>query len=684
MAFNIKLDPPRMKQHPHHFKKHNVEISDPYFWFRNKDLPGVIEHLEAENNYVQQQMHPYKETQDKILDELKIRTKEEDLSYPIKYGDFYYYSKELAGKEYSIYCRKYKNLNSPEEVLLDLNILAEGKEYLDLGELKISPDHKILAYCLDYDGSEKFSIFFKDLVTGELLPQKLTNCAPSLEWCNDNQHIYYLELNEKHVANKVYFYKIGEPVLSAQMIYTEKDPDYHLDLSKSKSGNFIFLQSFTHANSETQYISAQSLEKEFSLVSARRKGVIYNVEDSGHNSFIIYTNDQATNFKIMEAAVGETDHNQWQELISHNENIYISDIDVFNDHILLSERHQGLPRLRDFIYSTKQFVNISLPEENCYISSYVNYDFNGPYFYFSYSSLISPPSVLTYNFSSSEVTTCKVKEVPTYIKSKYVTKRILAKSHDGKEIPISLVYNKELQKNGSHPCYLYAYGSYGINISPYFRQYIFSLIDRGFIFAIAHVRGGAMMGRHWYEDGKLLNKKNTFSDFISCAEHLIADNYTYKKGIVISGASAGGLLVGTTVNLRPDLFKAVTANVPFVDNLNTMLDDSLPLTTIEYDEWGNPNEKEYFDYIRSYASYENVKKQEYPHMYVTAGLNDPRVTYWEPAKWVAKLREFKTDNNVILLKTNMEAGHRGHTGRFEHLKDFAEEYTFVLAAFDLI
>ena len=684
MKFNLELQAPQMAKKNHVIKVHDQEIQDPYFWFREKELPEVNEHLHAENDYTEKQMAPLAPTQDEIWDELKGRIKEADESYPIKRGDYYYYSKDLAGKEYKVYCRKFNSRDAQEEVLLDLNKLAEGKDYLQLGDIKVTPDNKIMAYSLDYDGSEEFTIYFKNLDSNQVYPPSITGTYPSFQWANDNKTFYYLELDDKHRPNKVFKYELGSNPEKSELVFEEKDPDYHVHLSKSMSQNYIFVQIFSHATSEAWYLDASNPMGEFKIVSPRRKSVIYDLEDSGNDSFFVYTNDEATNFKILKAPIGEQDYKQWQEIIPHDENVYISGFEVFKNRILLTERVQGLLRIRDYDYVNNKWQNIPMPEENCDIGSYINYEFDSPCYYFSYSSLITPSSVLSYQFDNQQVEICKTKEVPTFNKDLYKTERIFAKSHDGTEVPISLMYKKDLPKDGKTPCYLYGYGSYGLNIPPYFRPNILSLIDRGFVYAIAHIRGSATMGRKWYENGKLQYKKNTFHDFIAAAEHLIKENYTYKKGLVICGGSAGGMLVGTTVNMRPDLFNAVIAHVPFVDVLNTMLDDSLPLTTIEYDEWGNPNELDVFNYIRSYSTYDNIEAKEYPHMYVTAGLNDPRVTYWEPAKWVAKLRELKTDNNLILLKTNMDAGHGGKTGRFESLKEYAQEYAFILASFEMI
>lgn len=488
-------------------------------------------------------------------------------------------------------------------------------------------------------------------------------------------------MDKNHRPNKLFKLDIEHGSSPPTLIFEEKDPDYHMSLDKSRTNNYIFINIFSHATSEVWYLEANNSQSECLCVFPRKKSVIYNVEDSGYKSFFIHSNENAVNFKVIEVPINNME--DIKEVIPHNPQVYCSEIEVFEDRIILLERENGLKRFRDFQYKENKSTIINVPEENCEISSYVNFDFNSSNFYFSFSSLITPPSVLSYNFKDQSVEFCKTKDIPYYDKSKYTTKRVFATGHDGVQIPISLVYSKDLTLDGNSPCYLYGYGSYGLNISPFFRSNIFSLIDRGFIYAIAHIRGSSTMGREWYENGKLQNKKNTFLDFIAAAEHLTSNNYTYEKGIVICGGSAGGMLVGTTANLRPELFKAVVAHVPFVDVLNTMLDETLPLTTIEYDEWGNPNNLEDFKNIKSYSTYDNVEAKDYPHMFITAGLNDPRVTYWEPAKWVAKLRELKTDKNVILLKTNLEAGHGGKTGRYESLKEYAQEYCFILVAFEM-
>ncbi len=681
MAFDPHIHPPKMEKKPYTTTVHGQELSDPYYWFRNRELPEVIDHLKAENEYTNKQLSKFDQLHKKLWKELKGRVKDSDESYPVKKGDYYYYSKDVEGHEYRIFCRKYKNLEANEEIILDLNQLAEGKDYLSLGDFKISSDNNTLAYSLDDNGSEEYTIYFKNLKENWLYNEIFFNTSPNFEWGNDNKSFYFLELDPNHRPNKVFKYELGLPVDSKTLVYEEKSPDYHVSINKAKTHSYLFINIFSHATSEILYLNLNLNPSIPQMILKREASIHYEVDDSGNNTFFVYTNKEATNFKIAEAPIGSDSEDEWKIIVEHNPDVYISDFEIFKDRIVLTERFNGINRLRDYNYKTHKSYIIEVPEENCELGSYENLNFYSETFYFTYSSLVTPLSILSYNFETHQVEFCKTKDIPGYDSSLYETKRHFFKSHDGELVPISLLYKKGFIPDGTAPCYLYGYGSYGLNIPPAFRSHIFSLVDRGFVYAIAHIRGSSTMGRHWYENGKLKNKTNSFYDFISAAEFLIEQRFTSKGEIVICGGSAGGMLVGTTANLRPDLFKAVIAHVPFVDCLNTMLDDTLPLTTIEYDEWGNPNDKDYFDYIKSYSTYDNVARQDYPHMFVTAGLNDPRVTYWEPAKWVAKLREYKTDSNFILLKTNMEAGHKGKTGRYESLKEYADEFTFILALF---
>ncbi|MCB0357655.1 MAG: S9 family peptidase, partial [Bdellovibrionales bacterium] len=502
MSFNQQITPPKMHKKPHTTKIHGMNIDDPYFWFRNRELPEVKEHLMAENQYTEKIMSPFSKIQESLWQELKNRIKEADESYPVQRGDYFYYTKDLAGKEYKVYCRKHKSREAKEEVILDLNQLAQDRDYLQLGDLKITPNNQWMAYSLDYDGSEEFVVYFKNLENAQTLPFTIKNTAPNFQWLNDNKTLFYLELDDKHRPNKVFRYEINNEPQKAQLIFEEKDPDYHVSLSKANSQQYLFLNIHSHATSEAWYMNANDTQSEFKIISPRTKSVVYDVEDSGQNSFFVYTNKNATNFKILEANIGEANEKNWREVISHRENVYISNFEVFKDRLILTERKNGLQHLRCFNHKTQQSSIIPVPEENCDIGGYVNYEFESPIYYFSYSSLITPLSVLSYNFTNQQVEVCKTKEVPTYDKSLYHTERIFAKSHDGKNIPISLLFKKDLLKDGTNPCYLYGYGSYGLNIVPYFRANIFSLIDRGFIFAIAHIRRSSTMGRPWYEDGK--------------------------------------------------------------------------------------------------------------------------------------------------------------------------------------
>jgi oligopeptidase B len=666
----------------HQTEIHGDIIVDDYFWLRDKDNPKVIEYLNAENEYTEKILQPYTELQENLFQELKARIKEDDDSVPIKKDNYYYYTRVAAGQQYMIYCRKHGNLNSPEEIILDENQLAEGKAYFRLGTFDVSPNHKLLAYSEDIDGSESYTLRIKNLETGELYSEVLENTFYSLEWVNDNQTFYYTVLDENLRPYRLYRHTLGQPVDRDELIYEEKDPQFFVLCDKSRDDRYIFLIADGKITSECYFISADEPQGQFEIFEPRRKGHEYSVtHHKGY--FYILTNNNAENFRVAKTLVSQPQQHHWQEFIPHDRDRLIGGIDEFKDFFVLSERYQGLSQLRVIELQNQSSHYIEFDDPTYLAFSSTNREYETHEFRFGYTSLVQPTTIFKYDLLSRAKTILKQNEIPGgYDPSQYRSERIFASSHDGVEIPISLVYHKDFKRDSSHPLYLYGYGSYGASVDPYFSTNRLSLLDRGFVFAIAHIRGGSELGRHWYESGKFLRKKNTFFDFVSCAEHLIAQNYTSAGNIAISGASAGGLLVGTTINLKPELFKAAIAHVPFVDVLNTMMDDTLPLTPLEYDEWGNPADEEFYRYIRSYSPYDNVEAKAYPHLLITAGLNDPRVTYWEPAKWTAKLRSLKTDDNLLLLKTDMDAGHGGASGRYDYLKKIALEYTFLLAVFE--
>jgi oligopeptidase B len=682
ISISAATAPIAAKKH-HEFEIHGDKITDDYAWLKNKENPETITYLNDENDFTEATLAPYADLREQLFQELKSRVKEDDSSVPAKSDHYYYYSKVVAEKQYGVYCRKKDALTNDEEVLLDANQLAENEAYFSLGAFDISPNHKLLAFSTDTDGSEEYILQFKDLETGEILSDRILNTYYSTAWANDNQTLYYTVLDDNSRPYRLYRHRLGEPSEQDELLYEELDPQFFVGCSKSRDDRYIFLETEGKITTEAYFLDANNVQAQFTLIEKREKGIEYEVTHHEGN-FYILTNDQATNFRIVKTPVTQPQKQNWQDFIPHDPNCYLEGMEEFRDFMVIYERIEGLERLKILSLLDYQSHYIEFDDPTYTIAGSSNYEFDTQIFRFAYTSMVQPLSVYDYDVRSRQKTLLKQQEVPGgYDSTLYTSERIFATSHDGARVPISLVYRKGLERDGSHPLYLYGYGSYGASMSAYFSANRLSLLDRGFVFATAHIRGGSEMGRQWYEDGKFLKKKNTFYDFIACAEHLAQENYTSKGNIAISGGSAGGLLIGATINLKPDLFKAAVADVPFVDVLNTMLDESLPLTQLEYDEWGNPNQYDFYQYMRSYSPYDNVQEKAYPHLLVTAGLNDPRVTYWEPAKWTAKLRTLKQDTNWLLLKTNMDAGHGGASGRYDGLKEIALEFTFILAVFGL-
>jgi oligopeptidase B len=656
---------------------------DNYFWLREKSNPEVIKYLEAENEYTEAVMKHTTKFQERLYEELLDRIKETDLSVPEKIDDYYYYSRTEEGKQYSIYCRKKESLDAEEEILLDQNALAEGYNYFDIGAFQISPDHQLLAYSVDTTGSETFTLYVKDLNAGELLKDEIKNIYYDVEWGNNNKTIFYITLDEAKRPYKLYRHILGTAQEEDEMVYHESDEAFYLSISKTRDKEYLIMTLGSMTTTEVRYLKADLPKDNFKVIHPRQHEMEYYVTHHD-DKFYIMTNDEAKNFKLMEVTVTDPSKKNWKEVIPHRDSVKIDGMDVFRNHLVVYERERGLKKLRITNLINNQIHYVDFPEPVYTFWRDRNPDFNTNVLRFTYTSLVTPKSVFDYNMDDKTRELKKQYEVlGGYDPSLYQSERIFAKVSDGTMVPMSLVYKKGMVKDGNNPLYLYGYGAYGISWEPTFSSNRLSLLDRGFVYAIAHVRGGGEMGRYWYDEGKLLKKKNTFTDFIACAEHLIAENYTSGDKLVICGGSAGGLLVGAVTNMRPDLFEAVIADVPFVDALNTMLDPSIPLTVIEYEEWGNPNEKEYYDYMKSYSPYDNVEAKEYPNMLITAGLNDPRVQYWEPAKWTAKLRALKTDKNILLLKTKMGEGHMGASGRYDYLKDIAFEYAFIFDLFGI-
>jgi oligopeptidase B len=677
-AVDQNANPPIATKMPHKTEIHGEELIDNYFWMREKENPEVIKYLDAENEYTNAIMKDTEGLQDKLYKEMLGRIKETDQSVPVKIDDYYYYSRTEEGKQYPIHCRKNGSLEAQEEIMLDENALAEGQKYFSTGVLDVSPDHRLLAYSTDTDGSEIYTIYIKDLSTGELLKDVITNTSYSLEWSNDNKMLFYTTLDETMRPYKVFRHILGTDAKDDSLIYHEEDEAFYVGIEKSESKAYLFITSGSNTTTEVRYFSADNPDESLKLIHPRQTKMEYYITHQG-DSFFILTNDNAKNFRLMKAPVTNPAKDNWQEVIPHSDSVRLEDIEAFENHLVVYERENGLKKMRIMNMKNSESHYVDFPEPVYTFEEGENPNYKTNILRFSYTSLVTPNSVFDYNMDSKKRELKKQQEIPSgYDPSLYQSERIFAKTTDGILVPISIVYKKGMVKDGKNPLFLYGYGSYGISSDPSFGTNRISLLDRGFIYAIAHIRGGEEMGRYWYEQGKLLNKKNTFTDFIACAEHLIAEKYTSSDKLSIYGGSAGGLLLGAVTNMRPDLFKVVVAEVPFVDVINTMLDDSLPLTVTEYEEWGNPNDKQYYDYMKSYSPYDNVTAKNYPNILITTSLFDPRVQYWEPAKWVAKLRALKTGKNMLLLKINMKAGHGGASGRYDYLKEIAFMYAFIL------
>jgi oligopeptidase B len=674
-ATRTKIEPPVAKIAPTTIEAGGETRIDPYFWLRDRTDPDTLNYLEAENRYTQAMMEHTAELRGKLYDEMLGRIKQTDLSVPVQRDDYFYYSRTEEGKQYAIHCRKRGSLDAPEEILLDENALAEGKKYFRIANFSVSPDHRLLAYSDDDDGDEAYTIRVKDLATGEMLADEIPNTYYSLEWANENATFFYTVLDAARRPYRIFRHTLG--VAEDALVYHETDERFTLELQKTSSRAFILIHIASSLTSEVRYVSADQPRADFQVVLPRVHEIEYDLTHH-ENSFFIRTNDSAKTFRVVEAPVTDPSKANWREIIAKRDDATIESVHAFKDYLIVEERDKGLTRIQVRPFGRDSHY-IEFPEPVYTAAPAANAQFDTKTLRFFYTSLTAPSSVFDYDMESRTRELKKQQEVlGGYDPAQYESERIYATAPDGVKIPISLVHKKGLAKDGRAPLLLYGYGSYGISIDPGFASDRLSLLDRGFVYAIAHIRGGGDLGKPWHEEGRLLKKKNTFTDFVACAEHLIAGQYTSPEHLAMMGGSAGGLLMGAVSNLRPDLFKAVVAMVPFVDALNTMLDASLPLTIGEYEEWGNPNDKAFYDYIKSYAPYENVEAKAYPAMLVTAGLNDPRVSYWEPAKWTAKLRAAKTDRHTLLLKTEMGSGHFGASGRYEHLKETAFNYTFVL------
>jgi oligopeptidase B len=671
----MPLSPPTAAKKSHLTTIHGITITDDYFWLRERENPEVLDHLHAENAYTQQVMAHTQELQEELYKEMRAKIKETDMTFPDKMGDYYYYSRTEEGQQYPIYCRHYEN--GEEEIILDVNQLAAEHAYFSLGTLKLSPCQTFLAYSYDVDGSEYYRISVKNVQSGKIVGHTITDTHGTAEWLSDSSGFIYTRLDEQFRPYKVFFHDIMQPQEKDSLLFHDKDDAFFIDIHKSKDGKYIFVQTASSTTSEAWFVSSQAPLGELQCIEPRNHGREYYAESKDDILFIM-TNDNAKNFKIMQTTIENPSINSWQEIWAHNENQRLQWIELFDKKMVICYRRGGLQRLYITDYSFHNGMEIPMPEQTFSLSGGRNFQPDAAFYRFNYTSPITPASVIDISFDDYTLHTRKTTEVQGYSPEQYCVESHTVVASDGTEIPLTILMKKDFVRDGSHPCLLYGYGSYGISMPDRFSSNIFSLLDRGFCYALAHIRGGGEHGEKWHDQGKMLEKINTFTDFIACGDYLTKNLFTQTQKMVIEGGSAGGLLMGAVTNLRPDLCKAVIAHVPFVDVINTMLDPTLPLTVTEYEEWGNPNEKQYFDYMMSYSPYDNVTEKEYPNILAIGGLNDPRVSYWEPTKWVAKIREKKTDSNIVLLKTNMDSGHFGTTGRFNYLKEIAFDYAYMI------
>lgn len=676
-----EIQPPIAKVKDTILEMHGDKRVDPYYWLNDRENPEVIAYLEQENSYYQQMTAHTKELQQTLFEEMKSRIKEDDSSVPYFYNGYFYQTKYEKGQEYPIYIRRKGTLTAKEEVLFNCNEMAKGKTYFQLGTMSVSPDNKLAAFATDVVSRRLYTIQIKNIETGEILADKIENANPNLVWAEDSKTIFYTTKNSKTLrSEKVWKHTIGQEAKADEMVFFEKDETFDVFVSKTKSKKYVLIGSNSTMTTEYQYLDANQPNGKFQVFQSRIRGLEYDIDHFDGNFYILTNHQKATNFKLMKTPENKTGVANWTNVIDHREDVLVEGIEIFKDYLVIEERSEGLNKIRIKKWDGTSDSYLPFESETYTASLGVNPDFNATTLRYSYQSLATPPSVMEYHMQTKEKKVLKEVEVlgGKFKKENYEEKRLWATATDGTKIPISIVYKKGIKLNGKNPLLQYAYGSYGYSMDARFDSDRLSLLERGFVYAIAHIRGGEEMGRQWYEDGKLLKKKNTFTDFIDCSKFLIAQKYTSPEHLYAMGGSAGGLLMGAVINMNPELYHGVIAAVPFVDVITTMLDDSIPLTTSEYDEWGNPNDKVYYDYMKSYSPYDNIQAKTYPNLLVTTGLHDSQVQYWEPAKWVAKLRTVKENKNLIFLDTNMDAGHGGASGRFESLKETAKEYAFLL------
>lgn len=677
---NKDIQAPVAAVKPHELTAHNHTRIDNYFWLNDREDQEVIDYLNAENAYYEAETAHTKAFQADLFEEMKSRIKEDDSSLPYFYNGYYYITRFEKGKDYPIFSRKKESLEAEEEIMFDCNVMAEGHSYFHLRGINVSEDNQWVAFGVDTVSRREYTLQIKNLMTGELAPIQIEKTTGGSTWAADNETLFYSRKDEVTLrADKIYKHKLGTPIEQDVLVYFEEDDTFDTHIFKEKSHKYLIIGSNSTLTSEFRILESNNPDGEFRIFQERVREVEYNISHYAGHFYIMTNLDEADNFKLMQCPEDKTGVEHWVELIPHREEVLLEGVDIFKDYLVISERSNGLVHLKIQRWDNSQEAYY-LPFESETYNAYTgtNLDFDTEILRYGYQSMNTPSSVIDFNMRTREKEVKKEQEVlGTFDKNNYVEERIWATAKDGVKIPMSIVYKKGMKKDGTNPFLQYAYGSYGYSMEPYFSTTRLSLLDRGFIYAIAHIRGGEDMGRQWYEEGKLLEKWNTFDDFIACSEYVIAEGYTSADHLYAEGGSAGGLLMGVVVNKRPELYNGVIAQVPFVDVMTTMLDDTIPLTTGEYDEWGNPNEKEYYDYMLSYSPIDNVQEQDYPNMYISTGLHDSQVQYWEPAKWIAKLRVMKTNEKQLYLDTNMEAGHGGASGRFEALKELAKEFTFM-------
>jgi oligopeptidase B len=667
----VKRIPTRLEKHDH------VRIDD-YYWLKERDNPEVIAYLNAENQHAKKAMAQAQPSEEDLFEEIKARFKQTDMSVPYRRDGYFYYTRYEEGKEYPIFARKKDSLGQLEQIMLDANRLAEGNAFFAIGGWAVSSGRDLLAYAVDTQGRRIYTTYFKNLTTGEEFADVIPEVSENLTWANDNRTLFYARQDPTTLrAYRIYRHVLGTEAAEDQLVFEETDETFATYVFKTKSKKYLMIVSTHTLSQEYRYLEADNPTGTFNIFLPRERDHEYHLEHY-QDRFLIRTNHQAKNFRLMATPIDKTHREFWQEIIPHREDVFLGDFEIFKDYLVLEERKRGLNQLRVVPWQGgEHYLAFDEPAYRANLGT--NLEFDTTTLRFDYTSMKTPLTVYDYDMATRAKNLQKQEEVlGGFNPDNYVTERLYALAADGTEIPLSVVYRKGTQKDGQNPLLLYGYGAYGLSIDPAFSSPRLSLIDRGFIYAIAHVRGGQELGRDWYEDGRLLKKKNTFTDFIACAEHLIREQFTNPGKLFAMGRSAGGLLMGAVTNMRPELFKGIVAEVPFVDVITTMLDPSIPLTTGEYDEWGDPNQEEYYDYMLSYSPYDNVEAKEYPNLLITAGLHDSQVQYWEPAKWAAKLRALKTDKNRLLLKTNMDAGHGGASGRFKRHHETAFSYAFLL------